>query len=296
MDSVQIPTLRGSNIFRPDELVYINRSDEYLEEYMRIMHRHDFIEIFYVYSGKGIHIVGDHKYNISKGDLFIVNYDVPHGFARSEETDDEKLVVYNCAFKPEFIDSSLFSGSNFEVITSSFLFKSLFAEEGELKADLQLKGADFLEIGELFTKMLREYTDQRKGYCDIIRAYLIELIVKIFRLMDKPIYTNPRNRKLVEEALLYMKENYNADLKLEEMSLKSFISKNYFSRLFKEVTGTSFSEYIQKLRVDEACRLLTNTDMKVVDIALQVGFKDLKGFYDVFKKNTGVTPGHFRKS
>jgi AraC family L-rhamnose operon transcriptional activator RhaR len=73
------------------------------------------------------------------------------------------------------------------------------------------------------------------------------------------------------------------------------ISENYFSKLFKEVAGINFSEYVQKVRIDEACRLLRETDLKVLEVALRVGFNDLKFFYDVFKKITGKTPGDYRQ-
>ncbi|MGD8401468.1 MAG: helix-turn-helix domain-containing protein, partial [Bacillota bacterium] len=59
--------------------------------------------------------------------------------------------------------------------------------------------------------------------------------------------------------------------------------------------GTNFSDYVQKVRIDEACRLLHATDLKILDVALQAGFKDLKFFYDVFKKITGKTPGDYRQ-
>ena len=58
----------------------------------------------------------------------------------------------------------------------------------------------------------------------------------------------------------------------------------------KRVTGINFSDYMQRLRVDEACSLLRQTDLKVIDVAQQVGFKDIKFFYEVFKKITGKTP------
>ena len=62
-----------------------------------------------------------------------------------------------------------------------------------------------------------------------------------------------------------------------------------------ELTGTNVSDYLQNVRVEKACSLLRATDMKVTDIAAQVGFKDMKFFYDVFKKIKGKTPGDFRK-
>lgn len=78
--------------------------------------------------------------------------------------------------------------------------------------------------------------------------------------------------------------------------MKSFISKNYFSTLFKETTGINFSDFVQKLRIDEACKLLKTTDMKVIDIAHEVGFNDIKFFYEVFKRVTSQTPGSYRNS
>ncbi len=295
MNKESYPVLKGTKLFKENELVYINKSDE-LKEYCGIMHKHDFIEISYVVSGEGIHLCGENKYEISKGDLFIINYDVPHGFF-SKSNNIKVPIVYNCVFMPEFLDSSLFSSIHFQDITSSFLFKSIFPENFHPSPDLRLHGTDFHEIGDLFSKMHTEYKLTKKGYCDIIRAYLIELIVKIFRHLDNDSSKkySIQNKELVDKAVEYLKSNFNSDIKLEDLAMKSFISKNYFSKLFKEITGINFSDYVQKLRIDEACSLLRSTDMKVIDIAFQTGFKDIKFFYEVFKKITGKTPGDYRK-
>lgn len=294
MEKSTYPVLKGDALFRKDELVYVNRSDEY-PDYCNVVHRHDFIEIAYVISGEGTHIVGSHAYAIAKGDLFIINYDTPHGFFPKEGS-QQSPVVYNCVFMPKFLDASLFSSIHFQDITSSFLFKSLFPEDSQPNPDLQLHGAEFNEIGEIFSRMHTEYKLMKKGYPDIIRAYLIELIVKIFRCMDSvPVrHTSPKNKQAIEKAIEYMKCNYNSEIKLEDLAMKSFISRNYFSRLFREVTGRSFSDYIQTLRIDEACSMLRNTDLKVIDIASRVGFHDIKFFYEVFRKITGKTPGEYR--
>lgn len=290
------PVLHGKNLFREGESVYINRSDE-LQEFCNILHKHDFIEIAYVFKGSGIHIVGDREYATEQGDLFVINYDEPHGFFPGPGS-PEAPIVYNCVFMPEFLGASLLGGGQFKDITTSFLFKSLFPHDLALSPDLRLQGADYREFGELFEKMRQEYRLRRKGYSDIIRAYLIELIVKLFRYMDERHAKQPsgQHRRLIEKALEYLRRNYMSTVKLEELAMNSFISKNYFSKLFKEVTGINFSDYIQKLRIDEACHLLKDTDLKVIDIAQQVGMKDLKFFYEVFKKFTGRTPGDYRRN
>lgn len=293
------PMLKGDRLFRKNELVYINRSDE-LQEYCNIIHKHDFIEIAYVISGPGLHLVADRQYETDRGDLFVINCDVPHGFFPQTET-AAAPVVYNCVFMPQFLDASLFSASHFADITSSFLFRSLFPDDYAPQPDLKLSGAEFHEIGALFERMRAEYRRMDKGYTDMIRAYLIELIVKIFRYAgadtrsDNKKTPGPRNRELIDRAIAYMKMNYKSEISLSDLALRSFLSKNYFSRLFKEVTGSNVSDYIQYLRTEQACALLKTTDLKVADIAARVGFSDLKFFYEVFKKITGKTPGDYRK-
>jgi AraC-like DNA-binding protein len=294
MSNEEYPLLEGIRLFRSGELIFLNRSDESFTEYHQMMHKHDFIEIAYILSGEGIHRVGDSSYEAIKGDLFVINFDTPHGFFA--KPGNENPVVYNCVFRPEFLDSALFSSVHFEDITSSFLLKSLFPSDTLSKSDVKLVGQDQLEAEQIFSKMYAEYNGQKKGYYDLLRAFLVELIVKIFRFLEKAPETvvSASNRKLVEKAMDYLRHNYNSDITLHDLALQSFITKNYFSRLFKKVSGISFSDYVQQIRIEEVCRLLGETDMKVLDIALMTGFKDAKFFYETFKKHIGSTPGDYR--
>jgi AraC family L-rhamnose operon transcriptional activator RhaR len=289
------PVLTGNSLFRGHESVYINKSLE-LPEYCERMHQHDFIEIAYVSSGTGCHRIGDYQYQVAKGDLFLINYQVPHGFFSSPPP-GEPLVLFNCVFRPEFLDASLFHSTYFEDIATFFLFESLFSDDKPPSPTLTLHDRDFFAIGDLFQKMYHEYKLLQKGYSELIRAYLTELIIKIFRLLesDRRGRLNGRHRELVAKAIEYLKQNYSSEIRLEDLAVQSFLSKNYFSKLFKEVAGISFSESIQRLRVDEARQLLLDTELKVADIAFQVGFNDLKFFYEVFKRMTGKTPGDYRK-
>ncbi len=199
------PVLHGDQVFREGVQVYVNRSDEAFQDFMGRLHRHDFIEIAYVISGTGIHQVGDAQYATEAGDLFIINYDVPHGFFNAAPPAGEMdggrpastassgpsspsaapLVTYNCVFKPAFIDASLLGADHFRDIASSYLFRTLFPEADAPEADLRLTGTDFREIGALFANMHREYEEQKKGYADIIRAMLVTLLIRMFRLMDE---------------------------------------------------------------------------------------------------------------
>lgn len=286
----------GELLFRTGEDIFINKVPEIHAPHL---HMHDFIEIAYVASGRGIHRVGENEYNVSKGDLFIINYNVPHEFRSLPDTAHPYLSVYNCIFRPRFIDYSLINCRDFNDITWHFLFRSLFPDEAEQRVDIKLLENDSLEMEALYEKMHREYHMREEGYIEILRAYVIELLVSIFRQYRIQLKNSgkPPAKKstVIEKAIEYLKQNYSSNIRLEDIAAKAFLSYSYFGRLFKEYTGMTVSEYIQKLRMEEACRLLKSTSKKVTDIASDVGYTDIKFFYSVFRKVTGKTPAEYRK-
>lgn len=287
----------GEKIFKPGEAIYVNKVVEQVETHL---HAHDFIEIAYVSSGSGIHCIGDSEYPVSKGNLFIINYNIPHEFRSLPDSTKSSLCVYNCIFKPEFLDYSLVNCKDFYNITHHFLFSSMFPGEGGNDADIKLLDSDIWGIQEIYDKMHREYQTKEQGYLEILRAYVIELLVTIFRLCSKNKSLNNkievRRRHIIEKVIQHMKNNYEKDLKLEDLSTIAFLSPNYFCKLFKDYTGVTLSEYTQKIRIEEACHLLKETDKKVIDISGEVGYKDIKFFNEIFKRHTNMTPGEYRKT
>ena len=93
-----------------------------------------------------------------------------------------------------------------------------------------------------------------------------------------------------------MQENYNTKLSVDDIASRAFLAPDYFRKIFKKVTGQSVSAYMQRLRVDEACRLLSTTDIPIKDICFAVGYNDVTTFYQSFKKITGKTPNKYRKA
>ena len=288
---------QGSRFFEDGDPIYINKAIEQVSPHL---HVHDFLEIAYVSSGRGIHILGNQKYDVSKGDLFVINYDVEHEF-RSVEGSNDNLIIYNCVFRPEFLDYTLINCKDFKDIAYHFLFNSLFPQERGPVNDLKLIGGDGEDIEQIYIKMYNEYMYKNSGYIEILRAYLIELLVTIFRkykkseALDAHRHTEYRKKELIEEAISYMHENYEKDIKLDELSMMSFFSRNYFCRLFKDVAGVTVVEYIQKLRIQNACRLLKETSDTVAEISNQVGYEDSKFFTKLFKRYTGHTPSAYRR-
>jgi AraC family L-rhamnose operon transcriptional activator RhaR len=287
----------SSDLLSYKEPIYLNKAFEPVESHL---HAHDFIEIAYVVSGIGTHCIGENEYNVSKGDLFIINYNIPHEFRSHEDLNKPRLWVYNCIFEPEFLDYKLVNSRDFHNITQHFLFRSVFPEEATFNDDIKLQGKESQEIEELYEKMYREFMLKDEGYIEILRAYVIELLITIFRLYKKTDVLNDKlethRQEIMNRVIRYMKDNYTKELKLEEISTIAFLSPNYFSKLFKECTSMTVSEYMQKIRIEEACRLLKSTERKVIDIAFEVGYRDIKYFNQIFKRISGRTPGDYRKT
>lgn len=101
---------------------------------------------------------------------------------------------------------------------------------------------------------------------------------------------------IIEEAVSYIRENYQKELSLIEVAEQVHRSPEYFSRLFKEETGENFSVYLMMYRLNRAKELLEHTDMKVYQIAHEVGYTTPSYFSRIFKRYMGISPEMLRGS
>ena len=109
-------------------------------------------------------------------------------------------------------------------------------------------------------------------------------------------FSDYENKQKIRQAVQYMQQNFREPLNMAQVS--NHVSMNYslFSLLFKQYTGSNFVNYLQKLRLDEAKKLLTETDWRVNEIGRRAGFADEKRFLKVFKASVGLSPTEYRRS
>ncbi len=107
---------------------------------------------------------------------------------------------------------------------------------------------------------------------------------------------NSQTRKVVSRALEYIHTNFNRDISLNDVADHAFMSPWYFSKLFKKETGFTFTEFLLKVRIDQAKELLKGSlELKTYEIADKVGFNDARYFGQIFKKVTGLTPSEYKE-
>ncbi len=98
----------------------------------------------------------------------------------------------------------------------------------------------------------------------------------------------------LNELINFISENYTSSFTRELLAEKTELSPDYLSRMFKIHTGKKINDYINDIRIDEACRLLKESDGKIIDIAFSVGFESLATFNRTFIKKIKVSPTEYR--
>ncbi|CAM3512507.1 response regulator transcription factor [Paenibacillus lupini] len=100
---------------------------------------------------------------------------------------------------------------------------------------------------------------------------------------------------VIKQALRYIHEHYTEALTLKSLGLQFHIHPNYLGQLFHKQTGDTFTDYLNKFRIDKAKELLADSRLKVNEIARQVGYWETGYFYKQFKKHVGMVPGDFKE-
>ncbi|MEW4285436.1 response regulator [Priestia koreensis] len=108
--------------------------------------------------------------------------------------------------------------------------------------------------------------------------------------------TKKKNRDVIYEIEQFLQQNFVRDVKLQEISDRFYLSREYISRRFKQQFNENISDYLVKIRMQKAKHLLQNEQLKVYEVANMTGYQDDKYFRKVFKKIEGITPNEYRSS
>jgi two-component system response regulator YesN len=162
-----------------------------------------------------------------------------------------------------------------------------------MRVGMQLKG--FLADGSISRD--EQEISRKIASCGDVQALRYAVKEILMRWLDEAAdWNRSKNTALVKHCLDYLESHYMEDISLESMARKLRLSPSYCSNMFKQVTGTCFSEYLMRLRIAKAREMLLATDEKIGEIARKTGFRDAAYFNKVFKRETGVTPNTFRQS
>lgn len=148
---------------------------------------------------------------------------------------------------------------------------------------------------EMFRLALQEQGSQRKGWETMLMTVANRVAVSFAREhLEQGAVDGNSSLRSVEGAIEYIDTHVHERLTIEEMAARSNLSPRRFTTLFKQLTGETFSNYLNQKRIDYACQRLDETG-HILYACHGSGFNDVAYFYRVFKKLTGTTPGDYLK-
>ena len=168
------------------------------------------------------------------------------------------------------------------ILEISFSF-ARFYKKYQITSDTEFAGSKKMAVKILSLSTGEELEHWLMNYCQLIRS----LIQK--KQIDNNVILAENARKIVEENF------QNPDLSVESVCDELHVSTSYFSKIFKQETGGTFLNYLISRRMDEAKKLLLQTDYKSHAIGAMVGYPEPNYFSYVFKKNCGMSPVKYRK-
>lgn len=251
---------------------------------------HEFFEMVYIKRGNAVFEISGIPVHIGPNDIIIIKPGQSHKFIVQSQSGCEFIVL---SFKFENKFDSRFSGLSLEDFLN-------FVRGKESGAFLTLKVSQKNEIITLLNRILKEKESPEIGSEFLNYLLILELFVLISRVLklewENSIKNkSPKLKELIQASVTYIHNNFERDISLKDISHYVFLSSSYFIRAFKEEMGISPISYLLKVRIERAKELLKETDLRVSDISLNVGFSNQQRFNDIFKKYVKVTPLRFRK-
>ena len=236
-------------------------------------HAHDTMELIYIVSGNGTVNIDGTQYALRPGDIAIYNPGVCH--AERFDNNGEAPVFYHIKFDELSVSGMTVNNllpvglpPVFDTLNSSFAFKSLMST------------------------MFREATEQ------ILDRLLQCIILLTLRVLDSSYNELRKNDSdsLVYQIQSYFAENFASKLSMSDVADRFHITDSYLSHLFKKSIGLSPTAYLTEFRINEACRLLSQTALSIYTIAEEVGYANQSNFQYQFKKSKGMSPLQYRSN
>lgn len=252
-------------------------------------HFHPEYEITLVLDGTGLRFVGDNLGRFGPGDVLLYGGNIPH-LHRSDGTYNNSILSSK-AIVIYFSENIL--GQGFWELSDSIYIKKLLSYS---KRGIIFEGRSSKELAKQIIKINNEKDDIGR----IINLLIILKMMsesKDYNLLSSISYeefTHKDNCERMNKVYQFMLENYARNPSLEETSDIANMCVTAFCRYFKIQTNKTYTEFLNEIKIGNACKLLINNNQIISQICFEVGFNSFSHFNNQFKKRTGLCPYQYR--
>ena len=244
-------------------------------------HYHPEYELTLITKGSGKRLVGDSYESFDVGDLVLLGPDLPHTWS-SQSINKQYVSAIVVQFSEEFINSfsSLKEFSKILKLLAASSHGLFFPHALTIYRSLEelpeLSGVE--KVAALLT-ILQKLTGQK----------CMKLSSEYFSAVK-----GEETENRINKVCQYIQKNASKNITLDQAAGLIHLSRSAFSKFFKRATGKTFSDYVNDIRIGNACYLLTESDKAINEIAYESGFESLTYFNRVFLRKKGITPRQFR--
>lgn len=245
-------------------------------------HWHSAAEIMLLSQGEAEYTLSDKTYHLTDGQILIVPADCPHTLKEKEGTARIQIL-----FEPSYLlhlrDMS---------VMSPLIKCPIFLNDDSITRR---------QVRELLMHVAECYDQKEPMWNSLCYSFLLQIYVLLGRRhlnFEIPLQHLSERKaidsEIMNSALTYLNQNYMYDINLSDVAAYAGFSKYYFSRMFKQFFGFSFSEYLCKRRLEVAGDLLTHTNRPIQEIAIAAGFGSVGSFNRIFRDSKNCTPSQYR--
>ena len=250
------------------------------DKFIGSFHTHSYYELEIILYGDAYEVINGNKYKTKQGDFFFLSSTELHRV----EIIDNDLVLLCIKIKHEIFTPKI-----------QKILKSLgFPMIGNMSEEEYIFVGECIEKIEKMKGFIEDYDLLREIVIKMLEALVIYIICRNNN-KDYSKWIDDKNDQMIN-AITYVRENYNEDISMKSVARKIGYSYNYFGNRFKEITGQTFINYLNDIRLGYAYNKLILSEDSVESICKSVGFENMSYFYRKFKEKYKCTPRELRIS
>jgi len=257
------------------------------ERFYGRLHYHPEYQITAIEKGTGLLYAGTSVNSFEPGDVFVLGAEMPHLFKETKDQNPDGVRAVSLFFDEVSLGKQFFETKELQV-----LIHALQSSSRGLKAGPT-------DTGNLCNFIL-ETTSLKE---EQLYIRFLEILSRIAR--SNPSYLNEtiaiehavdRNPDRLNEVVDYALKNFERDIRIEEVAQMSFLSRSHFSAAFKLKTGKTFIDFLNTIRIENACLHLKNQETSIEQVCYCSGFRNVSNFTRQFKRIKQMTPSQYRKA